>query len=58
MVAFLLLLLILVCMYAILAAGFVIIYKSSRILNFAHAEIGLIIAYILVTFLKVVPGPP
>jgi branched-chain amino acid transport system permease protein len=45
-------------MYAILAAGFVIIYKSSRILNFAHAEIGLLIAYILVTLLKVVPGPP
>jgi branched-chain amino acid transport system permease protein len=45
-------------MYAILAAGFVIIYKSSRILNFAHAEISLIIAYILVTCLRVLPGPP
>jgi branched-chain amino acid transport system permease protein len=44
-------------MYAILAAGFVIIYKSSRILNFAHAQISLIIAYILVACLKVVPGP-
>ena len=44
-------------MYAILAAGFVIIYKSSRILNFAHAQMTLIIAYILVACLKVVPGP-
>ena len=58
MVAFLTAVVILACMYAILAAGFVIIYKSSRILNFAHAEIGLIIAYTLVTFLRVLPGPP
>ena len=58
MVAFLTAVVILACMYAILAAGFVIIYKSSRILNFAHAEIGLIIAYALVTFLNVLPGPP
>jgi branched-chain amino acid transport system permease protein len=58
MMAFLTALVILACMYAILAAGFVIIYKSSRILNFAHAEIGLLIAYILVTLLRVLPGPP
>jgi branched-chain amino acid transport system permease protein len=45
-------------MYAILAAGFVIIYKSSRVLNFAHADVSLIIAYILVACLKIMPGPP
>ena len=55
--AFLSALVVLGSMYAILAAGFVIIYKSSRILNFAHAQISLIIAYILVACLKVVAGP-
>ena len=58
MVSFLTAILILACIYAILAVGFVIIYKSSRVLNFAHAEIGLMVAYILVTFLKIFPGPP
>lgn len=45
-------------LYAILAAGFVIIYKSSRILNFAYAEIGLIVAYVLVSCCEWIPGPP
>jgi branched-chain amino acid transport system permease protein len=35
--------------YALLAAGFVVIYRSSRILNFAYGDIVLLASYSLVT---------
>lgn len=53
--AFILSVLVLGCTYAILAAGFVIIYKSSRVLNFAYADIGLVVAYSLVTMTQEMP---
>jgi len=39
---------ILSCVYALLGAGFIITYKSSRIINFAFAEIALFFCYIVV----------
>ncbi|MDY7036785.1 MAG: branched-chain amino acid ABC transporter permease [Thermodesulfobacteriota bacterium] len=35
--------------YALLGAGFVIVYRASRILNFAHAEVVMLSAYIAIT---------
>ena len=37
------------CLYSLLGAGFVIIYKANRILNFAHAELVVLSAYITVS---------
>lgn len=36
-------------MYALLGAGFITIYRASRVLNFAYADIGLVLAYLTVT---------
>lgn len=44
-------------MYAALAAGFVLIYRSSGILNFAHAELGAFCAALFVV-LSVLYGVP
>ena len=32
--------------YALLAAGIVIIYKASRVINFAHGELAIVGAYV------------
>jgi branched-chain amino acid transport system permease protein len=44
--------------YALLAAGFVIIRKSSRVLNFGYASIAMLLGYLTVTMINLVPAPP
>lgn len=46
------------CVYAILASGFVVIYRSSRILNFAYADVVMLIGYFSVTVVEMIGGPP
>ncbi|SPD72513.1 conserved membrane hypothetical protein [uncultured Desulfobacterium sp.] len=41
--------------YALLGSGFVIIYKASRILNFAHAEIVMLAGYLAVSLAVAIP---
>lgn len=55
---FLISVVVLSCLYAMLAAGFVVIYKSSRILNFAYADMVMLAGYFAVTMTKLVAGPP
>ncbi len=38
--------LILTCTYALLAAGIVILYKASRVVNFAHGELAIVGGYV------------
>jgi len=47
---------VLASIYALLGAGFVIVYKASRILNFAHAEIVMLGGYFAVTVAAFIPG--
>ena len=46
------------CVYSILASGFVVIYRSSRILNFAYADVVMMIGYFSVTMVELIGGPP
>jgi len=46
------------CVYAILASGFVVIYRSSRILNFAYADVVMLLGYLSVTVVEMIGGPP
>ena len=46
------------CVYSILASGFVVIYRSSRILNFSYADVVMLIGYFSVTMLQLIGGPP
>ena len=46
------------CVYAILASGFVVIYRSSRILNFAYADVVMLAGYFAVSLGSLVTGPP
>jgi len=48
---------VLACIYALLGAGFVIVYKTSRILNFAHAEVVMLAGYLAVTATALVSNP-
>ena len=49
---------ILSCLYAMLACGFVIIYKSSRILNFSYSDFVMMTGYLCVTLTQNIGGPP
>lgn len=44
-------------MYALLGLGFITIYKASRVLNFAYADLALVIAYLTVTLTTYIGGP-
>jgi branched-chain amino acid transport system permease protein len=55
---FLISVIVLSAVYTLLAAGFVIIRKSSRVLNFGYASITVLIGYLTVALIKLVPGPP
>ncbi len=55
---FLISVVVLSCVYAILASGFVVIYTSSRILNFSYADVVMLIGYFSVTLLQLIGGPP
>ena len=46
------------CVYAILASGFVVIYRSSRILNFSYSDVVMLIGYFSVTMFELIGGPP
>ena len=46
------------CVYAILASGFVVIYRSSRILNFSYADVVMLIGYFSVSMVELIGGPP
>ena len=46
------------CIYALVAIGFVLIYKASKILNFAQGELLLIGAFVAYTFLSIIGLPP
>jgi len=46
------------CLYAILACGFIVIYKSSRILNFAYSDLVMLSGYLGVTLTQFIGGPP
>ena len=48
---------ILSAMYALLGVGFITIYKASRVLNFAYADLALVIAYLSVTLTTSIGGP-
>ena len=55
---FLISVIVLGCVYAMLAAGFVVIYKSSRVLNFAYSDMVILAAYLAVTLTQLIAGPP
>jgi len=55
---FLVTVVILSCVYAILASGFVVIYRSSRILNFAYADVLMVTGYFAVSLCSLISGPP
>lgn len=44
--------------YALLAAGYVLIYRASRVLNLAHGELMMLAAYIAFTFATLLPKQP
>ncbi len=44
-------------LYALLGAGFVIIYRASRVLNFAHAEVAMLGAYFAVSIFTFISNP-
>lgn len=44
--------------YSILASGFVVIYRSSRILNFSYADVVMLIGYFSVTMCELIGGQP
>jgi branched-chain amino acid transport system permease protein len=48
---------VLACIYSVLGAGFVTIYKASRVLNFAYADLALVTGYLTATFIRTLGGP-
>lgn len=48
---------ILSCIYAILAIGFVLIYKSSRVLNFSYSYMVVLLSYLSISLIKYVKIP-
>ncbi|MCO5065292.1 MAG: branched-chain amino acid ABC transporter permease [Rhizobiaceae bacterium] len=42
--------------YSILAAGIVVVYKASRVVNFAHGELAVVGAYVFYSASLMVPG--
>ena len=45
------------CMYCLLAVGFVVIYRSSRILNFAYADVVMLAGYFTVSMTQLLAVP-
>ncbi len=56
--SFLVSVIVLGCIYAVLAVGFVVIYKSSRVLNFSYADVAVMLSYLSITIVGLIPGPP
>src|SRR5258707_1691625 len=49
---------VLAAIYALLACGYVLIYRVSRVLNMAHGEIAMLGAYLLYTTASLFVGNP
>ena len=49
---------VLAAIYALIAAGYVIIYRVSRVLNLAHGELMMLGAYLLLTTATALPLGP
>lgn len=47
---------VLASIYSLLGAGFVTVYRASRILNFAHAEVVMLAGYFAVSCLGIIPN--
>ena len=45
------------CLYCLLAVGFVVIYRSSRILNFAYADVVMLAGYFTVSMTQLLAVP-
>src|SRR3954447_3501570 len=50
--------LVLACIYALVSCGYVLIYRTSRVLNLAHGELMMLGAYGLVTTASLFSGHP
>src|SRR5215472_9148232 len=50
--------LVLASTYVLLALGYVVVYRASRILNLAHGELMMLGGYALFTVVSIVPGQP
>lgn len=50
--------LVLGAIYSLLAAGIVVIYKASRVVNFAHGEFAVLGAYLYFSLSQAMPGVP
>jgi branched-chain amino acid transport system permease protein len=50
--------LVLASTYVLLAVGYVVVYRASRILNLAHGELMMLGGYALFTLLSIAPGRP
>ena len=48
----------LAAIYALISAGYVLIYRVSRVLNLAHGELMMLAAYLLWTMSALVGGHP
>lgn len=48
---------VLASVYAVLGVGFVTIYRASRVLNFAYADIALLLGYFTISLSKYIGGP-
>lgn len=46
------------CLYAMLACGFIVIYRSSRILNFGYADMVMPAGYLAAASTQLIGGPP
>ncbi len=47
---------VLVALYALLGSGFVIVYRASRVLNFAHGELMMLGGYFALVLASILPG--
>jgi branched-chain amino acid transport system permease protein len=50
--------LVLASIYALIACGYVLIYRTSRVLNLAHGELMMVAAYLLLTTASLFSGHP
>ena len=49
---------VLAAIYALIACGYVLIYRVSRVLNLAHGELMMLAAYLLLTTASLFAGHP
>src|SRR4051794_31841886 len=49
---------VLASIYALLALGYVIVYRTSRVLNFAHGDMFMVAGYLAFAFVSALSLPP